>query len=108
MAIVPPGADPRESGTAVLPGQPPGAADTASPASKPHGLLRRGWEVFAENRLALASLVVIIFIVLFCFVGPAYLSHRSGAHQPDLDAVPAERSAPARLRQPRLRPGSAG
>jgi peptide/nickel transport system permease protein len=79
MAIVPPGADPRESGTSVLPGQPPGAADTASPASKPHGLLRRGWEVFAENRLALASLVVIIFIVLFCFVGP-HIYHTDQVH----------------------------
>ena len=61
------------------PRQPPGAADTASPASKPHGLLRRGWEVFAENRLALASLVVIIFIVLFCFVGP-HIYHTDQVH----------------------------
>ncbi len=79
MAIVPPGADPRESGTAILPERPPGAADTASPASKPHGLLRRGWEVFAENRLALASLVVLIFIVLFCFVGP-HIYHTDQVH----------------------------
>ena len=33
-------------------------------------LLRRGWEVFAENKLALASLVLVVLIVLFCFVGP--------------------------------------
>jgi peptide/nickel transport system permease protein len=33
-------------------------------------LLRRGWEVFAENKLALASLGMLVFIVLFCFVGP--------------------------------------
>ncbi|MGH3406486.1 MAG: ABC transporter permease [Streptosporangiaceae bacterium] len=79
MAIIPPGADPWETGTAVLPEQPPGAVDTASPASKPHGLLRRGWEVFAENRLALASLVVIIFIVLFCFVGP-HIYHTDQVH----------------------------
>ena len=32
--------------------------------------MRRGWEVFAENRLALASLGLLVFIVLFCFVGP--------------------------------------
>jgi peptide/nickel transport system permease protein len=41
-----------------------------APAVKPRGMLRRGWEVFAENKLALASLVVLVFIVLFCFVGP--------------------------------------
>jgi peptide/nickel transport system permease protein len=32
--------------------------------------MRRGWEVFAENRLALASLGLLVFIVLFCFIGP--------------------------------------
>ena len=80
MAIVPPGADPRETNTALLPEEaPPGAVDTAAPASKPHGLLRRGWEVFAENRLALASLVVLIFIVLFCFVGP-HIYHTDQVH----------------------------
>jgi peptide/nickel transport system permease protein len=33
-------------------------------------MLRRGWEVFAENRLALVGLAVIIFMLLFCFIGP--------------------------------------
>jgi peptide/nickel transport system permease protein len=41
-----------------------------TPAAKPRSMLRRGWEVFAENKLALASLVVLILIVLFCFIGP--------------------------------------
>ena len=40
------------------------------PSVKPRSLLRRGWEVFAENKLALASLGVVLFMVLFCFVGP--------------------------------------
>ena len=40
------------------------------PTQKSRSLLRRGWEVFAENKLALASLVVVILIILFCFVGP--------------------------------------
>jgi peptide/nickel transport system permease protein len=40
------------------------------PAVKPRSLLRRGWDVFAENKLALASLAVVLLIVLFCFVGP--------------------------------------
>jgi peptide/nickel transport system permease protein len=64
-----------------------------APAAKPRGLLRRGWEVFAENKLALVSLVVLVFIVLFCFLGPVfyhtdqvhtnlsdYLCKPSGAH----------------------------
>ncbi|MGO9278858.1 MAG: ABC transporter permease [Streptosporangiaceae bacterium] len=41
-----------------------------TPAAKPRSLLRRGWEVFAENKMALASLVLLLLIVLFCFVGP--------------------------------------
>jgi peptide/nickel transport system permease protein len=45
-----------------------------APAQKPRGLLRRGWDVFAENKLALASLGVIVFMVLFSFIGP-FLYH---------------------------------
>jgi peptide/nickel transport system permease protein len=41
-----------------------------TPAAKPRSMLRRGWEVFAENKLALASVVVLIGIFLFCYVGP--------------------------------------
>jgi peptide/nickel transport system permease protein len=41
-----------------------------APSQKPRGLLRRGWDVFAENKMALASLGVIVFMVLFCFAGP--------------------------------------
>lgn len=37
---------------------------------KPRGLLKLGWEVFAENRLALIGLAIIVIFVLFCFVGP--------------------------------------
>jgi peptide/nickel transport system permease protein len=36
----------------------------------PRGMFRRAWEVFAENKLALAGLAFVVFIVLFCFVGP--------------------------------------
>jgi peptide/nickel transport system permease protein len=63
-----------------------------SPA-KPRGMFRRAWEVFAENRLALAGLSFVVFILLFCFVGPliyktnqvntdlsTYLCRPSGAH----------------------------
>jgi len=65
------GADPGEMDTATLPAETPEAIERAleaGPASR--GLLRRGWEVFAENKLALASLGMLVFIVLFCYVGP--------------------------------------
>jgi peptide/nickel transport system permease protein len=70
MAIIPPSADRSLMDTAVLPSETPEAIEGALAAAKPRSLLRRGWEVFAENRLALASLGMIVFIVLFCFVGP--------------------------------------
>jgi len=41
-----------------------------APAVKPRSLLRRGWEVFRQNKLALASLGVVVFMVGFCYVGP--------------------------------------
>jgi peptide/nickel transport system permease protein len=41
-----------------------------APAQKPRSLLRRGWEVFAENKLALASIGIVLFMLLFTFVGP--------------------------------------
>ena len=40
------------------------------PSSKPRGMIKRSWDVFAENRLALAGLAFIGFMLLFCFVGP--------------------------------------
>jgi len=62
-------------------------------AAKPRGMARRAWEVFAENKLALGSIGFVIFMLLFCFVGPyiyntnqtstdlsLYLCHPSGAH----------------------------
>jgi len=44
----------------------------APPAKKRRGLVRRSWDVFAENRLALVGLGFIVFIVLFCFLGPVF------------------------------------
>ena len=70
MAIIPPGADPGQMDTAILPSETPEALEAAFAAAKSRGLLRRGWEVFAENKLALASLGVVVFMILFCFVGP--------------------------------------
>jgi peptide/nickel transport system permease protein len=64
-----------------------------APSDKPRGMLVRAWEVFAENRLALAGIGFIVFILLFCFVGPhiyvtnqtntdlsTYLCTPSGSH----------------------------
>ena len=54
-----------------------------TPAAKPRSLLRRGWEVFAENRLALVSLGVVVFMVLFCFIGP--LIYKTNQVNTDID-----------------------
>jgi peptide/nickel transport system permease protein len=64
-----------------------------APSDKPRGMFLRAWEVFAENRLALAGIGFIVFILLFCFVGPhiyvtnqtntdlsTYLCTPSGSH----------------------------
>jgi peptide/nickel transport system permease protein len=64
-----------------------------TPASKPRSTFARAWEVFAENKLGLAGLAFVVFILLFCFVGPhlyvtnqtntnlaTYLCRPSGSH----------------------------
>ena len=50
-------------------------APAAAPAggqiqARPRSMFRRGWEVFAENKLALVGLGFVVFVLLFCFVGP--------------------------------------
>jgi peptide/nickel transport system permease protein len=72
MAIIPPSADRGRMDTATLPSETPEAIEGVLAAAKPRSMLRRGWEVFAENRLALASLGMVVFIVLFCFLGPVF------------------------------------
>ena len=83
--------------TAALPAETPAAPPGgALAATKPRGLLRRGWEVFAENKLALASLGLLVFIVLFCFVGPL-IYHTDQVHTNLSDScarpAPSTRSA---------------
>lgn len=39
-------------------------------AEKPRSMFARGWEIFAENKLALLSLVFLVFAVCFAFLGP--------------------------------------
>jgi peptide/nickel transport system permease protein len=94
MTLIPPSSiDPTRE--ALLPGEsaPADAAEGQLSAGKPRSMLRRGWEVFAESRLALVGLILIVFMVLFSFVGPLiyktnqvstnlnlYLCHPGSAH----------------------------
>jgi peptide/nickel transport system permease protein len=64
-----PGLLPEVAGTATLP---PDTAGRGLPAQQPRSLFRRGFEVFAENKLALAGVGVFAFMVLFCFLGPVF------------------------------------
>jgi peptide/nickel transport system permease protein len=77
----------------VTAAEPTAAELGLAPVGKPRGMVRRAWEVFAENKLALAGLAFLVFIVLFCFIGPLfyhtnqtntqlsnYLCRPSGAH----------------------------
>jgi peptide/nickel transport system permease protein len=79
MTMRPLGADPGQMDVQTLPSETPEAIEAVLAAKKPRSLLRRGWDVFAENRLALVSLAVLIFIILFCFAGP-HLYHTDQVH----------------------------
>ncbi|HET9896607.1 MAG TPA: ABC transporter permease [Streptosporangiaceae bacterium] len=48
----------------------PATATDLPPDVRSASLLRRGWEVFAANKLALASLVLVLAMIGFCFIGP--------------------------------------
>ncbi|WP_082345167.1 ABC transporter permease [Kitasatospora sp. MY 5-36] len=56
------------------PGTTPGRLDApgGEPAGRPRSMLRRGAEVFAENRLALVAVAVLVAITAFCFLGPLF------------------------------------
>jgi peptide/nickel transport system permease protein len=59
----------------VIPATPVAEASLEEPLAalgqaKPRTLFRRGWDVFAENKLALTGLGFVTFILMFCFVGP--------------------------------------
>jgi peptide/nickel transport system permease protein len=82
MTVLPPGADPglTHGHTAVAEAEAIEVAAGAPLAAAPaRGMLRRGWEVFAENRLALVGLCIVVFMVLFSFVGPL-LRHSDQVH----------------------------
>jgi len=48
------------------------AAAGLLPATRPRGAFRRGLEVFAENKLAVTGVAVIVVMVLFCSLGPLF------------------------------------
>ena len=85
------------------PSRPATPSSGSRPADKPRGMLVRAWEVFAENKLALAGLAFVVFILLFCFVGPhLYVTNQVNTNLTNYLCTPS-RLAPARLRRPRLR-----
>jgi peptide/nickel transport system permease protein len=60
------------------------------PVDKPRGMLVRAWEVFAENKLALAGVAFIVFILLFCFVGPhVYVTNQVNTNLSDYLCKPS-------------------
>ena len=52
---------------------------------KPRSMLRRGWEVFAENKLALVALVFLVLFILAAYLGP-FFYHGDGT-QSNMEAV---------------------
>jgi peptide/nickel transport system permease protein len=67
--MVMPHMDPAGVATAA-PEAPPGELLAGQEPVKSRSMFRRGWEVFAENKLALAGIGFVVFIFLFCFAGP--------------------------------------
>ncbi|MDO5097548.1 MAG: ABC transporter permease [Corynebacterium sp.] len=57
-------------------------SDSAEPL---RSSLRQGLEVFMQNRLAVAGAIIIIFLTLFCFVGP-FIHHTDQVHTNLADA----------------------
>jgi peptide/nickel transport system permease protein len=61
------------------------------PPVKARSLFRRGWEVFAQNKLALASLGLALIMIGFCFIGP--LIYRTDQVHTNLQDVLCQPSA---------------
>lgn len=60
-------------------------------AEKPRSMFARSWEVFAENKLALASLAFLIVISIFGYLGPVF--YHGDITKVDLEAVTQAPSA---------------
>jgi peptide/nickel transport system permease protein len=52
---------------------------------KPRSMFRRGLEVFLENKLAVIGVGILVFFVLFCFLGPVF--YHSDQSVVNLDSV---------------------
>ena len=78
---------------------------TRAPEGGELGAVQSGWRLalreFASNRLAVAGLSILVFFVLFCFVGPLiYHTNQLVPTSPRPTRHPAR--APARHRRQRL------
>jgi peptide/nickel transport system permease protein len=64
--------NPAESAIAAPPADPLAApgVPTGLPVGKPRSMFRLGAAVFRQNRLAVAGLVFVLLIIVFCFAGP--------------------------------------
>ncbi|HEY2576097.1 MAG TPA: ABC transporter permease [Streptosporangiaceae bacterium] len=70
----------------------PAIAPAGGQAGKSRSMLRRGWEVFAENKMALAGLGFVVFIILFSFVGPLiYKTQQTSVSLSDAYCTPGAR-----------------
>ncbi len=97
MSIRPPLDRPGLPDSAALPGgiaKPESLAPDGGTvaAGKPRSILARGWEVFAENRLALVSLGILVLVALFCFAGPLiYRTNQVNTNLSDYMCQPSAR-----------------
>jgi peptide/nickel transport system permease protein len=83
---------PESAEALLLPEAPLGGPAGGLIQSKPRSMLRRGWEVFAENKLALVGLGFVVFIFLFCFVGPhIYVTQQVSTPLTDAYCTPSAR-----------------
>jgi peptide/nickel transport system permease protein len=55
----------------IVPGLEPVAAPEGGESSSVGGMGKQILQVFIQNKLAVVGLVVIVFFILFCFVGPS-------------------------------------
>ncbi len=82
--------DPAGPAGLITPEAPPLGAAGGQQQAKPRSMFRRGWEVFAENKLALAGLAFLVFIFLFCFIGPhIYVTQQVSTPLQNSDCTPS-------------------
>lgn len=70
LSVAAPESPPAGPATVAAAPPPVAAPSGALPSDKPRSALRRGLEVFAENKLAVAGVAIFVLMALFCFIGP--------------------------------------